>query len=211
MKLKTQKIRGNDYVVVNERVRAFRAHESFKDMSIETEILNISDDRVVMIARVKDANGNIKATGHAEEVQTKSGVNSTSFIENCETSAVGRCLGFLGIGVDDSIATFEEVERAIERQEEKPSPTPTALNHRAMAPAAPEVEESDPLDWKEVVCPLKKHKGTKTGVIAESDPDYLEYFSTKLDTMQDQKFAWAIGQFMKTRNQDGNQGFELVA
>jgi len=201
MKLKTQKIRGNDYVVVNERVRAFRAHESFRDMSIETEILNISDDRVVMIARVRDAHGNIKATGHAEEVQTKSGVNSTSFIENCETSAVGRCLGFLGIGVDDSIATFEEVERAIERQEDKPSsdPTPTAV-----------VEKSES-DWKDVPCPYKKHKGTKIGEIAVSDPDYLEYFSTKLDTMQDEKFAWAIGQFMKTRNQDGNQGFELVA
>lgn len=87
-------------------------------MSIETSIIDISGDRVVMVAKVLDSEGLVRATGHAEEIKGKSGVNATSFIENCETSAVGRCLGFLGIGVDDSIATYEEVEQAIERQEE---------------------------------------------------------------------------------------------
>jgi hypothetical protein len=118
MKLKTQKIKSKDYVAVNERVRAFRSHPNFKDMSIETSIIDMSGDRVVMVAKVLDSEGLIRATGHAEEIKGKSGVNATSFIENCETSAVGRCLGFLGIGVDDSIATYEEVEQAIERQEE---------------------------------------------------------------------------------------------
>jgi hypothetical protein len=118
MKLKTQKIKSKDYVAVNERVRAFRSHPNFKDMSIETSIIDMSGDRVVMVAKVLDSEGLVRATGHAEEIKGKSGVNATSFIENCETSAVGRCLGFLGIGVDDSIATYEEVEQAIERQEE---------------------------------------------------------------------------------------------
>lgn len=118
MKLKTQKIKSKDYVAVNERVRAFRSHPNFKDMSIETSIIDISGDRVVMVAKVLDSEGLVRATGHAEEIKGKSGVNATSFIENCETSAVGRCLGFLGIGVDDSIATYEEVEQAIGRQEE---------------------------------------------------------------------------------------------
>jgi hypothetical protein len=44
-------------------------------------------------------------------------VNSTSHFENAETSSVGRALGFLGIGIDTSIATAEEVSSAIEKQE----------------------------------------------------------------------------------------------
>lgn len=201
MKLKTQKIRGNDYVVVNERVRAFRAHESFKDMSIETEILNVSDDRVVMIARVRDANGNIKATGHAEEVQTKSGVNSTSFIENCETSAVGRCLGFLGIGVDDSIATFEEVERAIERQEEAPE-----------AEAPKEKSKSEKKHWSEVICPFKAHKGKTFGdIVNEGNSGYLKWFADKIDTVEIEEVKVALQEWEKENNSDGNQSFKKVA
>jgi ssDNA-binding Zn-finger/Zn-ribbon topoisomerase 1 len=44
-------------------------------------------------------------------------INKTSFVENCETSAWGRALGNLGIGIDDSIASAEEVDMAIKKQE----------------------------------------------------------------------------------------------
>ena len=43
-------------------------------------------------------------------------INKTSFIENCETSAWGRCLGNLGIGIDSSVATYEEVSNALNNQ-----------------------------------------------------------------------------------------------
>ena len=36
-------------------------------------------------------------------------------IENCETSAYGRCLGFAGFGVDTSVASAEDMERAKEK------------------------------------------------------------------------------------------------
>ena len=116
MELKTTNIKGKDYVQVNERVRAFRTHPDFANMSIETSIIDISEKRVLMVAKVLDSEGLVRATGHAEEIQTNHGVNSTSYVENCETSAVGRALGFMGIGVDTSIATSEEVENAIARQ-----------------------------------------------------------------------------------------------
>ena len=57
------------------------------------------------------------ATGYAFERQDASNINKTSFIENCETSAVGRALGFIGLGSEKSIASAEEVDNAIKTQE----------------------------------------------------------------------------------------------
>jgi hypothetical protein len=42
-------------------------------------------------------------------------INKTSMIENCETSAVGRALGFAGFGVDTAIASAEDIERSKEK------------------------------------------------------------------------------------------------
>ena len=64
----------------------------------------------------------IRATGHAEEYMGSSYINKTSFIENCETSAIGRALGLLGIGIDTSIASAEEVSNAISNQKEDSRP-----------------------------------------------------------------------------------------
>jgi len=59
----------------------------------------------------------ILAVGHAYEKEGSTFINKTSYIENCETSAVGRALGMLGIGIDTSIATAEEVNIAIINQD----------------------------------------------------------------------------------------------
>ena len=61
--------------------------------------------------------GNIVAVGHAHEVKTASNINKTSYVENCETSAVGRALAMLGIGIDVSIASANEVQDAIAKQD----------------------------------------------------------------------------------------------
>jgi galactitol-specific phosphotransferase system IIB component len=58
----------------------------------------------------------ILGTGHAFEEQTSTFINKTSYIENCETSAVGRALGMCGFGIDTSVASAEEVENAINNQ-----------------------------------------------------------------------------------------------
>ena len=55
-------------------------------------------------------------TGIAYEKEGASFINKTSALENCETSSVGRALGFLNIGIDTSIATAEEVGNAIHQQ-----------------------------------------------------------------------------------------------
>lgn len=117
---KTIAIKGRDYVTINERVKCFRNCQEFEGWSIKTEILHFDKDSVVFKATITDKDGNILATGHAQEDRGSSMINNTSYyIENCETSAVGRALGMLGIGIENSIATYDEVKRAISTQEEK--------------------------------------------------------------------------------------------
>tara|TARA_R100000988_G_scaffold103293_2_gene81720 strand:- start:2473 stop:2994 length:522 start_codon:yes stop_codon:yes gene_type:complete len=120
--MKTIKIRGNDYVEVNTRIKYFREH--YKDWSMSTEFVELTDNRCVMKTTIKNPDDRIIATGIAYEMLGSSNVNKTSFIENCETSANGRALGNLGIGIDNSIASAEEVEHAIIQSQQKPKPKP---------------------------------------------------------------------------------------
>ena len=111
-------IKGKSYVMVNERVKSIR--DADNEYYIDTSIQSISDDQslVIMKATLSDKDGNIRSSGHAQEDKSdpSSMVNSTSHIENCETSAIGRCLGNYGIGIDGSIASAEEVSDAIINQ-----------------------------------------------------------------------------------------------
>jgi hypothetical protein len=111
---KKMKISGKEYMLVNERVAIFR--NTYPTWSLPTCIEELKDGFVVFKATVIDENGNIRATGHAYEKENSTFINKTSYIENCETSAVGRALGFLGIGIDGSIATAEEVQNAMLQQ-----------------------------------------------------------------------------------------------
>ena len=73
------------------------------------------------------------STGLAQEDRSSSMINKTSFVENCETSAVGRALGFLGIGIESSIATAEEVSMAIAKQDIPVAPKAPMELSKAMA------------------------------------------------------------------------------
>ena len=113
--VKRIEVKGKAYACVAARVQAFR--ELFPNGRIETEILTMDAGVVTMRSTIYDEQGNILATGHAQEKESASTVNKTSFIENCETSAVGRALGMLGIGSDEQMASAEEVANAINQQE----------------------------------------------------------------------------------------------
>ena len=108
------------YAEVKERVKAFR--KLFPEGFIRTSIVELTDARAVMKAEAGyfDENHNpiVLATGTAFEVKSGA-VNSNSYIENCESSATGRCLGFLGIGIDTAIASAEEVNNEIAQQNDR--------------------------------------------------------------------------------------------
>lgn len=112
--IQTLKLGTKGYAQVNERVKAFR--KVYPMGSIETEIEQIEDNYVRIKCSVSDEDGNLLATGTASEINDgKNRVNATSMIENCETSAIGRALGFSGFGVDTAIASAEDMERAKEK------------------------------------------------------------------------------------------------
>jgi hypothetical protein len=106
-------IKGSDYVMVNERIKAFR--DTYPLGSILTKIESLQDGTVVMRCEVV-VDDKIVAVGHACEKDGSSFINKTSFLENCETSCIGRALGVLGIGIDTSIASYEEVANAKKQQ-----------------------------------------------------------------------------------------------
>ena len=107
-KFKTTNIRGKQYVEVNERIKYFRQEEQYKNWTIMSEFPALDSEQCVCKATIADATGRVIATGHAHEVQGASNINKTSYVENCETSAIGRALAMLGIGIDTSIASANE-------------------------------------------------------------------------------------------------------
>ena len=114
MNLPTMNIKGKQYVMVKDRVAAFR--EVCPTGAIITEIVREDGVTVTVKASVADELGTVLAVAHAQERYNSTAINKTSALENCETSAVGRALGLLGIGIDDSFASANEVSTAIAQQ-----------------------------------------------------------------------------------------------
>ena len=100
-------IKGKKYAEVNQRIMAFRS--IFPEGFIKTEIVSLADNVVVIRAEVGN-DGKVLGTGTAFEEQGANYINKTSYIENCETSAVGRALGMAGFGTDSAVASAEEMQ-----------------------------------------------------------------------------------------------------
>ncbi len=109
-------IRGKEYQTVALRVQKFR--EAHPDWELSTEIIKADDVVVIMQARIYNADGKCISTGHAEEFRTSSQINSTSALENAETSAIGRALAAAGWGGTE-FASANEVQNAIHQQAPK--------------------------------------------------------------------------------------------
>lgn len=118
--IKTTDIKGKDYAEVNQRIKAFRM--VFPEGFIATEMLSNENGVCVFRASVGVYEGGEPLTlgvGTAYEKEGSTFINKTSYIENCETSAVGRALGMAGFGIDTSVASAEEVQTAILNQGEE--------------------------------------------------------------------------------------------
>lgn len=121
--IKTTDIKGKEYAEVNQRIKAFRM--LYPEGFIRTDLLSNENGVCVIKATIgfmnmeggREAIEQILGTGIAYEKEGSTFINKTSYIENCETSAVGRALGMCGFGIDTSVASFEEVQTAIANQE----------------------------------------------------------------------------------------------
>jgi hypothetical protein len=115
--MKTINIKGKEYVTVNERLKEFRS--THKDYCLVTDIIELGADFATVKATIIDDKGNVRATGFAREVVAKSPINKYAFLENCETSAIGRCLGNFGIGIDEAVCTADELIQKLSYEEPK--------------------------------------------------------------------------------------------
>lgn len=121
LKEKAIDIKGKKYVLVSDRVLFF--NETYPEGSIMTELVSKpEDDTVIIKATVKPAMDGIRAfTGYSQATWDDGYINKTSALENAETSAVGRALAFMGIGVIESIASVDEINKAKTYPTKQPS------------------------------------------------------------------------------------------
>lgn len=126
--MKTVNIKGKEYITVNERLIHFRKEAAYNGWRIVEDLVSLDDKEGVFKATILDPDGNEMVSAHAQEYRDSSYINKTSFLENGFTSALGRALGYLGIGLDTSIASADEVGNAVSNQDNKSWLTENQLN-----------------------------------------------------------------------------------
>ena len=184
-------IHGNVYDTVARRVSLMR--KDHPDWQLKTKVL--SDDQFVVVkATLSDGEGRLISTGHAEEDRSADSMNETSAMENCETSAVGRCLAFSewpGSETDyePMIRSADEMTLAIRKQHDKAYGQYMALVHEhwdsiVFIKNALATEDADAAMevWhelgKDVVTDLWKAP-TKGGIFTTKEREQLKAFAVK--------------------------------
>jgi len=116
--IRTTVIQQKDYAEVNQRIKAFRMvyPDGFIDTRMQSNIDGVCVFRAEVGFYAENGNRILIGSGTAYEKENSSFINKTSYIENCETSAVGRALGMAGFGIDTSVASAEEVQNAMRNQ-----------------------------------------------------------------------------------------------
>jgi len=124
----------DDYEPVE--VRLAKYWEEYPDGRVETELLEASKDRFIVMARIYRTEADAKAwtTGIAEETVAQRGVNQTSALENCETSAIGRALANAGYATKGKRPSKQEMQKVVKGNQEQTKPTYGAPIYRLRSP-----------------------------------------------------------------------------
>ncbi len=116
--MKSVNIKGKEYITVNERLIYFRSKPAYKGWKIIEELVSLDEKEGIFKVTILNSENHQIVNAHAQEYRDSSYINKTSFVENGFTSALGRALGYLGIGIDTAIASADEVETAVNNQSE---------------------------------------------------------------------------------------------
>ena len=191
-------IHGKEYRTVAERINLFYSTYKDKITAITTEIIKDEDDIVQVKATIsaKDSVENptfyVFGNGYAEEDRTKGRINSTSALENCETSAIGRALASIGLGGEE-YASANEVQNAIHQQDQSTNGT-IKKDDGSQFPQQQPKRNQDLLNGKveeakkqmnggsngngSYLMPFGKHKGTP---VNQLDHDYVKWCIHNMD------------------------------
>lgn len=117
--MKPVTIKGKQYIPVSERIKFIADNFQY---SIETDYQYFAERKMWVVQatlKIKKGDEWYSYSGLAQEIESSNykDVNFTSALENAETSAIGRCCAFAGIGIDGGIASADEVSKAINRAE----------------------------------------------------------------------------------------------
>ena len=113
--LQTVEIDGGNYTLIAERIKHL-ANEFEYSIDTQAEFIeSLNAWKVKAVLTITEDGKTNSYSGHASEVIGSSDINSTSALENAETSAVGRACAMAGIGVTENIASANEVEGAKEK------------------------------------------------------------------------------------------------
>jgi hypothetical protein len=117
--MNTVNIKGKPYVTVNERLKHIAANFQY---SIKSDFTYYPERKMwVVKASLSLFRDGLECTytGLAQEIESENykEVNFSSALENAETSAVGRACAMAGIGIDGGIASADEVNKALNRDE----------------------------------------------------------------------------------------------
>ena len=148
-----------DYETVETRLEKW--HGQYPDSRVETELIEASNTRFIVFCKLFKTEADAKpcATGLAFETITEKGVNSTSALENCETSAIGRALANAGFAAKGKRASREEMakvnnaepnqyeKKLAERRYSPPATRSAAVEDALRASFAVENKEADPQQW----------------------------------------------------------------
>lgn len=168
-------IKGSEYTEVAQRINAFR--KLYPEGFIDSELISNENGIAVIEAHVgyykEETNGEgnrylqriLLGTGIAYEKEDSSFINKTSYIENCQTSAVGRALGMAGFGIKTDIASYEEME--------------TALKNQVITK-----EDADKYELK-----FGRHKGKTIKQVYEEDKKYIDWL---IQNTKDDRFRQII-------------------
>ena len=184
-------IHGKEYYTVVERLKMLK--NDFKiDYSLTTDLLKCDDKVVVMKATLKI--GDNVYTGHAMEKFGSNKINTSSALENAETSAIGRCLSSASY-FGSEFCSANELENALVQQDEITPEQENKILKGELKEARDQADAEHPLantikktmetktiDDSGDVISFGKHKGTKWSDVDES---YLKWVAKNLDKHKD--------------------------
>jgi len=158
-------IKGKKYVLVSDRIIFF--NDNYKNGSITTELISqVESENIVIKATViPDASNKDRVfTGYSQATKGDGYINKTSALENAETSAVGRALAMLGIGVIDSVASVDEINKTT-HQTKANQPAKSILFSKLKKEGITGTE-----DWQVI----KEKIELKSGIVVKSKDEMTE-------------------------------------